>query len=283
MVSVLNNGGGYYDLETYIQEIRNHGGLVHPPCINKSDHPNVIHGKDIYLGFGYLKGLESKTIQRILKNRQLYGVFQSFDDFIDRIKISIEQLSILLKIDAFRFTGFDKHHLLWNAHFKLNPSKPPSGQEMLFKPKHRDFTLPEFQRNSLITAYDQIALLRFSLYNHFHLLQNPIKTQIKVENFKDYVGKGIQVYGDLISISRTRTSRNDYMYFGTFYDCDGNILDTVHFPKIAEKYPVHSKGIFLCRGMITSEFGYRSLQLSSIERQTTQSDPRLDKAYFKAK
>jgi DNA polymerase-3 subunit alpha len=95
MVAALNNGGGFYDVETYIQEIRKCGGRVHPPCINKSDHPNKIYGKDIYLGLGYIKELETKTVQQILENRQFFGVFKSFDDFIDRVNTSIEQLSIL--------------------------------------------------------------------------------------------------------------------------------------------------------------------------------------------
>lgn len=46
MVAALNNGGGFYDVETYIQEIKRCGGTVHAPCINKSDHPNVIFGKE---------------------------------------------------------------------------------------------------------------------------------------------------------------------------------------------------------------------------------------------
>src|SRR5699024_6724116 len=70
MVAVLNNGGGFYNVETYLQEIRNRGGKVHPPCVNKSDHPTCIEGKDIYLGLGYIKELEEKTVRELLENRQ---------------------------------------------------------------------------------------------------------------------------------------------------------------------------------------------------------------------
>ena len=78
MVAALNNGGGFYDVETYIQEIRRCGGRVHPPCVNRSDHPTVISGKDIYLGLGYIKELEIKVIQRILENRNFFGPYQGF-------------------------------------------------------------------------------------------------------------------------------------------------------------------------------------------------------------
>src|SRR5699024_4720353 len=73
MVAVLNNGGGFYNVETYLQEIRNCGGVVEAPDINQSNHAASIKGKTIYLGFGYLKELESNIIQQILENRNFFG------------------------------------------------------------------------------------------------------------------------------------------------------------------------------------------------------------------
>ncbi|HET8885863.1 MAG TPA: DNA polymerase III subunit alpha [Salinimicrobium sp.] len=274
MVAVLNNGGGFYDVETYIQEIKKYGGKVHPPCINKSDHPTVINGKDVYLGLGYIKDLELKTIQRILENRQFLGTFKSLDDFIDRVHISIEQLSILLKIDAFRFTGLDKHHLLWKAHFKLNKSKPRTNQALLFRPQHKDFELPKFSYSELIDAFDQMEVLGFSLFDHFQLLKNPMKTKLKATELEKYVGRNVEIYGNLITVKTTRTANNRYMYFATFFDCEGNIFDTVHFPNIADKYPVRGKGIFLCYGKVVNELDYISIAIHKIERQETVSDPR---------
>ena len=47
------------------------------------------------------------------------GDYQSLENFIDRVQISIEQISILIRVDAFRFTGKNKRELLWEAHFRL--------------------------------------------------------------------------------------------------------------------------------------------------------------------
>src|SRR5690606_6039869 len=123
MVAVLNNGGGFYSTEHYIHEARMWGGKIHPPCINQSDHHNTIRGTDIYLGFGNLKNLEHLVVQRILTERQLCGNFSSFDDFIDRVVIRIEQLSILIRIGAFRFTQMQKSELHWQGIFKINALK----------------------------------------------------------------------------------------------------------------------------------------------------------------
>lgn len=275
MVACLNNGGGFYEVETYIQEIRRCGGRVHAPCVNKSDHATIIRGKDIYLGLGYIKELEIKVVQRILENRNFLGTYQSFDDFIDRVPISIEQLSLLLKIDAFRFTGTDKHHLLWKAYFKLANNKTQMDQQLLFKPPHRDFELPELSHSFLIDAYDQMELLGFSLHDHFKLLKNPVKTStLKTEDLKDQIGREVEIYGNLVTVKKTPTINRQFMCFGTFFDLDGDIFDTVQFPRATVQYPLHSKGIYLCRGKVEEDLGYIYVNIRSLERQETMGDPR---------
>lgn len=275
MVAALNNGGGFYSTETYLQEIRRCGGTVQAPCINKSDHPTAIAGKMIYLGLGYIKELEVKTIQQIIENRQFLGVFKSLDDFMDRVDISLDQLALLIKINAFRFTGKDKHHLLWKAYFKLNKTKKKSNQPLLFQTPQKEFELPEFTYSQRIDAFDEMELLGFSLSDHFQLLKNPMQPAIKAADLHKYVGKQIQIYGNLITVKRTTTKNNDYMYFATFYDVAGAVFDTVHFPTIAKRYPIRSKGIFLCTGRVGDELGYLSIAITKIERQETMGDPRL--------
>lgn len=283
MVAALNNGGGFYNIETYIQEIRRLGGRIHVPCINKSDHPTVIYGRDVYLGLGYIRVLEVRLIQQILENRQFFGEFMDFDDFTDRISISVEQLTILLKMDAFRFTGLDKYHLLWKAHFKLNRHKRKLNQPLLFKPQYQDFDLPQFEISRLVAAYDQIELLGFPLCNQFDLLEFPIKASVKAKDLKKYIGREVEIYGNLITSKRTGTVNNKTMCFGTFYDIEGDIFDTVQFPDTSEKYPLRDKGIYFCRGKVTSNLDYISITVSSIVREATAQDPRLKDHSYKFK
>ncbi|HSP82175.1 MAG TPA: DNA polymerase III subunit alpha, partial [Gillisia sp.] len=100
MVAVLNNGGGFYTPELYVHEAKMCGAIIEPPCINEGDFHNTIKGKHLYLGFGNLKELEQRAAQRIIENRNFHGKFTSFENFIDRVSIGIEQLSILIRINA---------------------------------------------------------------------------------------------------------------------------------------------------------------------------------------
>ncbi|HSP11772.1 MAG TPA: hypothetical protein VLO29_04530, partial [Salegentibacter sp.] len=204
-----------------------------------------------------------------------FGEFTSFDDFIDRVDLSIEQLSILLRINAFRVTGIDKHQLLWKAHFKLNKTKPKTSQPVLFKPPHKDYELPEFSYSELIDIYDEIELLGFPLCSRFSLLKAQMQPSIMAAELENHIGKEVCIYGNLITLKKTATTTGKYMYFGTFFDKNDDVFDSVHFPTIAEKYPVRAKGIYLCRGIVVNELGYLSIQIKFIERQPILSDPRL--------
>lgn len=276
MVAVLNNGGGFYSTEHYIHETKMCKGIVKAPCINKSDHPNRIEGSTIYLGFGYLKNLESYTVKRILTERQLYGQFKSLDDFIDRVVISIEQLTILIRIGSFDFTGIPKSELLWNAIFKVNSSKAQTFQKQLFKPNHKAFTLPKLNSSWLEDAYDQMELLGFPLCDYFDLIDEPIRTHIKAKNMLKHRGEKVLLYGKLVNTRFHKGSTGKLMRFCTFVDDEGCYFDTAHFHNTVEKYPIHGIGIYACYGKITEEFGFCSVEIIWTQKTALKPDPRLN-------
>lgn len=274
MVAVLNNGGGFYSAAHYVHEAKMCGGNIHSPCINTSDHPNIIIGKDIYLGFGYLKSLENLTIKRILTERQLYGKFKSLDDFIERVIISIEQLTILIRIDAFRFTKRPKCELLWQAIFKLNSQKAKTLQPKIFSVQHKHFDIPKLQGNWLENAYDEMELLGFPLCNYFDLVDEPIKSQLMSKDMKDHINKPILIYGLLVHTRYHKTSQGKLMRFTTFTDLDGEYFDAVHFTKVVDKYPIYGIGIYACYGTVTEEFDFCSIDIIWSRKLNLKSDPR---------
>jgi DNA polymerase-3 subunit alpha len=274
MVAAINNGGGFYGVETYLQEIRKCGGTVHAPCVNKSEHPTTISGTDVYLGLGYLKSFERQNIQNLLENRNFSGAFQSLEDFLDRVPISVEQVSILIKINAFRFTRKEKHELLWKAHFFLNKQKRVKHQQPLFKPSAKSYHLPHLEHSTLTKAYDQLELLGFTLCNPFQLLKNPLQDSVKAEDLKTHCGRQVCIYGDLITLKSTRTKTGKKMSFGTFFDKEQNVFDTVHFPTTVQRFPVRNRGIYRIFGKVVNELNYLSVEVNSIQFMAVQNDPR---------
>ena len=74
MVAVINNFGGFYQTEIYVNEARRWGAQIHPPCINNSTYLTSIQTNDIYLGFIHIQNLDQYIGQQIEKERAFRGV-----------------------------------------------------------------------------------------------------------------------------------------------------------------------------------------------------------------
>ncbi len=265
MVAVLNNGGGFYGPELYVHEARMLGANVLAPCINHSEADTIIRGKDIYLGFGFLNEIEEKTIEKILAARVEAGEFTSLNNFLDRVAISIEQITILIRINAFRFTGIDKKTLLWKAHFWINKS-PKAPQKQLFHTDVKDFELPTFHSSQIDDAYDQIELLGFPLCSPFSMVKEGLPQSVMSKDLYKYVGEHVVQYGYLVATKNTRTAKGEVMHFGTFLDQEGQFIDTVHFPPVAARYRFTGKGVYKICGKVTEEFGFLTLEVTEMVR-----------------
>lgn len=274
MTATINNFGGFYSTELYVHEARMHDGIIEAPCINTSFAEAIITGKTIYLGFMFLQSLESKVINRILTERRKNGRFQSLEDFIERVPIGIEQISILIKINAFRFTNINKRELLWEAHLKI--SKAIIREEMitLFRAERVNYNTPKLPSTALENAFDELELLGYPLCNPFQLLEKPATTRLRAKHLLQFLGKYVKIEGYLITIKNTKTSKGKVMHFGTFLDRDGAFIDTVHFPPIAAKYPFRGKGIYEITGKVMEEFNCVTIEVSKFERLAIIEDPR---------
>lgn len=274
MVAVLNNGGGFYQKEIYIHETRMRGARIHLPCINRSRIENVIYGKDLYLGLGNLKELENRVSLRILNQRNRGGDFLSLEDFLDRVTISIESISILIRIGAFAFTGVDKYELLWKAHFSLGHLPRFQAQQRLFAISRSSHTIPKLKTTALEAAFDQIELLGFCLASPFTLLLNPVENKRVAMDFKTRTYRHVDIYGYLVTIKPSRTIKGDMMYFATFLDQQGDIFDAVLFPQVAQKYSFRGKGIYRLYAKVVEEFGCFTLEVIKMRKEPYVQDPR---------
>ncbi len=266
MVATLNNGGGYYRAELYLHEARMHGAIVESPCVNRSDWPCVIRGKHLFLGLFMLYGLEKKSIEMLLNERGLCGEFTSLADFVMRVPISLEQLIILIRIGAFRFTGKDKKELLWDAHHLLGHNKVTKPEPTLFQTKVQEFELPELWEHELENAFDELELLGFPLSSPFDLLEKQVPSLLKSADLSKQINKTIAIVGYLITRKPTRTSSGESMSFGTFLDLDGYWLDTVHFADSFKRYPFRGPGCYLIKGKVVEEYGFICVEVSQMYR-----------------
>mgnify|MGYP002786930367 CR=1 FL=1 len=260
MVAVLNNGGGFYSTEFYVHEARMQGATVIAPQLNKSEYLAHIEGDIIYLGFNLVKELEEGTIWTILKERQKAD-FTSVENLVKRVPISLDQLTLLIRVGAFSFLKENKKALLWKAHFLLGNTGKSKVENVLFDPPVKDYTLPDITHTRLEDMYDEMELLGFPLSSPFALLESVPTGIVPVSEMKNHVGKRVEMVGYLVHIKNTSTIKKERMQFGTFVDQDGAFLDSVHFPPVAKKYPFTGKGIYHLFGRVVEDFGALSLEV----------------------
>lgn len=263
MVAVVNNFGGFYTAELYLHEARKAGAHLEAPCVNKSNYTTCIYGETIYVGFIHLSGLESNVAERLLAERAANGPFHDFDDFMTRVAINLEQLEILITINAFRFTGVAKRELLIEAYRRLNKSKKTIPASTLFNTgAPTPYQFPELHLDKREDAWDEIKLLGFPLTSPFGLIDDPQinnRRLIRVKDFPKHVGATVEIIGYLIITKHTATKKGEHMYLGTFLDEDGNWLDTAHFPASAKKYRFKGKACYLLKGTIQESFSAYTL------------------------
>jgi len=268
MVGVINNFGGFYNTELYFQELKKTGARLHAPCVNHSRRLTHIEGKDVYVGLIHIQGLEDALLLRIENERNHCGSFLSLYDFIERTSAAPEQLNILVRTGALRFTGKNKKQLLWEANFlrRRTPEPVPMAAGSLFAEQPEVHALPELYQHPLDDAMDELELLGFPLGNPFDLVDDDIRHYAAADTLAEHVDESITLLGYLVTSKPIYTLKGERMFFGTFIDAWGNWLDTVHFPAIAYQYPLSGNGFYRIRGTVIEEFGTYSVNVGHMEK-----------------
>ena len=301
MCACINNFGGFYRTEFYVHEARMLGAKIAAPCVNTvgalaATDPDT---RTLTLGFNLVKDLQDSTVSSLEQARADGGPFTSLVDFVERVGPSLEQLTLLIRVGALRFTGAEKQVLLWEAHFLLAaqsatprnspqdllarkrslPARAGAGTGELFAPpKPRTYVLPPLDTAPLADAFDEWELLGFPLCSPFLLLTEEAKAVVRsgvlARDLPEHIGDVVTVVGHLVTVKETATAKGERMCFGCFVDLEGAWLDTVHFPGVARDFPFRGKGVYAVRGTVSESFGCLNVDAQHMQRLDTLPDPR---------
>ena len=271
MVAVINNFGGFYRTEFYVHEARRCGAQIEAPDINASGQLTRLDGKVIWLGFVHVKGLEKGVIRDLLVSRQQEGPFRSWDDFVKRVGLGLEQAVLLIRVGAFRRLGMDKKPLLWEAHARFHGRVSVPVAMDMFPDESTDMgVLPLLVHHPVEEAFDQWELLGFPLCSPFDLVNELPSTLLDARLAFE---RG-DILGYLVTLKPTRTKKGDRMYFGYFLDVRGEFFDTVHFPSDLQKYAFQGNGVYWMQGVVMDDVGHRSLRVQALRKLGWKVDPR---------
>ena len=295
MVAVLNNGGGFYSAEEYLEEARRLGAVVEGPCVQYSGDAVLLEGTCIRLGLGWIRGLEERSIQGILQARSSGGLYRSIEDFCWRSGLGLEQAILVWRVGALRCLQPVRSLALWSMRLfyssgaqaprrgspfsALFASEPLQPLVLPVRAKDPDEGTRSLSEDRLRQAYDEIELLGFPLIHPFDLLD--CSGYGPLLSLDSTLPAGALVSLDLyaVHLRNVRTVRGERMAFGTWRDPSGSWVDTVHFPPQLRSWPWKGRGIYRLSGILRVEYDYRFVEVSSMHKRAYVS---LESASFAA-
>jgi DNA-directed DNA polymerase III PolC len=267
MVAVMNNFGGFYNTEFYMEEARRYGAVIHGPCVNHSQYLTSVWGKDIHLGLILIKGLQSTFAQQIVSEREDNGDYVDLTDFCERHSPEIAQLMTLIKIGAFRFTGKTKKQLRWEALLmkseKQNTITLPAS---LFPTQMKKFEIPRILQSYRADAFEEVELLGFPICSRFDLLTTPFRGEIKAIDLTNNIGHLVTMVGFITTMRTARTKKGDIMQFASLRDDEGGNFEVTLFPNVFKSHPIIYGGIYAMTGKVVDDYGVASLEVLQWER-----------------
>jgi len=100
---VINNGGGFYHRQVYVNEARRLGARILPPHVNGSEAgyavlpcPEARSGRALRCGLSQVKGLSASLVGRVVGEREAGGPYRSAGDFFRRAAPASDEASALV-------------------------------------------------------------------------------------------------------------------------------------------------------------------------------------------
>ncbi len=274
ITAVIINEGGFYRPEVYIHEAKMAGAIVETPCVNQSNYLTTLSGKQLFLGFRHIQGLQDAIGKQIEEERKKHGCFQSLEDFIARIHIGLEGLQLLIFIGAFRFTKKNKNELILTARMLLINFKEENRHAKLLQEQVVEYQLPPLERSLFEDAFDEIEILGFPVqHSYFELLKTNFRGEIPAKTFHLHHKKTVKIVAYLINIKYVPT-QNGVMNFGTWIDNQGSFFDSIHWANSLTHSPFQGSGCYLLQGQIQVENEFPTITVTRMAKLAFIPDPR---------
>lgn len=280
ITAVINNHGGFYRQEVYINEAKQSGAKVEAPDVNYSEEFASIDGEVIHLGLNVIMHVTKFARTRIPQNRLQNGRYDTLEELIDRTKIGKEDVEQLIYVGALRSISTSKMELivLTKRLFNHQQKGEDNAVQLFNAVPRKQIDFPAFNKNPLEDIFDELEGLGFPVsISPFDLLKTNYRGAVMVENLLQYVNKMVKMVGYLVSIKDVpikKKGRSVKMNFGTWIDVNGDYFDTVHFPQSLVKYPFKGLGCYLLLGRVVVDFDFPSVEITKMARLPMVDDPR---------
>ncbi len=272
--SVLNNGGGFYSAQVYLNEVRRLGFPVLHPDINRSGWNHSVEGTALRLGLKQVRDTPEPFLRGILEERERGGPFGGYLDFLKRLEPSLSDLRNLIRCGGLDPVtgGMTRPELFWayfhrqeNSLFDFPPVPPLIGD---YTPARK--------------LYDEVDTLGLLVSCHPLQVYRRLQPSLGLIDSRQIVsraGTTVRLAGVLITGKEVRTKKRKQMGFFSFDDPYG-IFETVLFPGRYEELlrVLEQGGAFLISGKVEMEFDTPIIEIAdaaplvSVEKESREEE-----------
>ncbi len=297
IASVINNGGGFYGRQTYLDECRRMGFAILPPDVNASGWEYTVEGAGwwrgrgwwrggrtlrqsptaLRVGLGQLRDIRRPFVDRLLSERASGGPFAGFHDFVRRTDPRLVDLRALIRsgcLDSvsdgctrpqlfFRFLNIAKEDGLG-----LVQPVPSLVGDYPGRVKLAD----EVRTLGIVVSKHPLSLFRGRIERIAR--RHGLGPVISSADIPRYRGRRVWIPGILVTGKEVATKGREPMIFVSFED-EHSIFETVLFPDAFRRYyPLLDDGwAFLVHGRVDEDFGALSIGVERLVKVSRDRGP----------
>ncbi|MDI3464744.1 MAG: DNA polymerase III subunit alpha [Nitrospira sp.] len=257
IAAVISNQGGFYSTFAYISEARRMGLAILLPDINESDWAYCGEGERLRMGLMQVKTIPKKLGEKIVEERTQNGPYQSFQDFLRRVKPESSHARALVRAGCCDFIAGEltRPALMWRMYagsdFASSPLPIPDDYSAAQKRAHEIESFGFLASRHPLTLYrQQIERLR----------------PVPASQMPRYVGRRIIMVGVLITEKAAETKHGQTMEFITLEDMTA-LYDATLFPDVYRRccHLLSPNRPYVVRGLVEETFGVVTLTVVDLQ------------------
>ncbi len=268
LVSVINNGGGFYRGQVYLNEVRRMGVTILGPDVNESGWKHTVENGSMRLGLSLLRDISTGFIEKVLRERKGGGRYLDFLDFLRRIEPGFTDIRVLIRAGALDGIagGYTRAQLFWGYfHMDRGPA--------LFSSPSAPAFIGDYSEKRKV--YDELKTLGVLFTRHpLSLFESRIRSLIASDGLPRCIdsrdipreaGHRVCIAGVLVTGKEVKTRKNRSMSFLSFED-PFSVFETVLFPDFYEKQLLllQSGAVFLVVGVVKEEIGTFMIEVRTL-------------------
>lgn len=272
MVSVINNGGGFYSRQTYVNHCRRMGYTVLGPDINKSELSYTVEPGCLRVGLLQLCDIHTEFLKKALAERREHCPYRDFPEFVRRTRPGIPEIRILIRsgtLDCLK-GGFSRPQLFW-LYFQQQKD-----DGLFFAPAAPDF-IRDYTKE--VKLKDEVETLGLLISGHpLSVFEPRIRALRESGRFPQFISSReiaehrarlVSIPGVIVTGKEVRTKNRRHMMFVSFED-EYSIFETVFFPDVYERYAeaLSKGGVFLIVGRVEDDLGALSVHVQQLRPLT---------------